>query len=151
MPMRMTRHWMLPFLVLGLAALLMGCARIGGPGGSTSEKAVPCAGSVLADAPTPTVILRNSDTNHAASVLLGAVVEVQMDAQHTWQLDSVTPAGVLTPVGPQGVVQKSACVWDFRVTGAGEATISLVGGALCAPNQPCPMYAILAKFTIHAA
>lgn len=145
------RRWWVALLVIMLASLLMGCAGIGGPGGSTNQKAIPCTGSVLADAPTPTIILRNSDANHDVSVPIGAVIEIQMDAEHTWSLESVTPGGVLTPVGPQGVVQHNACVWDFRVAGAGDATISLVGGALCAPGQACPMYAILAKFTIHVA
>lgn len=144
-------RWWAALLLTLLASFLVGCAGYSGPGGSTSEKAIPCAGSVLADAPTPTVILKNSDANHDVSVPLGAVIEIQMDAEHTWSLESVTPAGILTPVGPQGVVQHNACVWDFRVAGAGDATISLVGGALCAPGQACPMYAILAKFTIHAA
>lgn len=144
------RSWpRLGALLLTLAFALAGCAGTGG--GSTSETALPCAGSVTPGAATPSVILHNADADHEVSVPVGAIVEIRMDGQHMWNLDTVTPGDVLTPIGAQGAFQQGECVWDFRVVNPGVATVQMVGGALCAPKQPCPAYAILVKFIIRAA
>jgi hypothetical protein len=147
------RRWLAPLLastlVLTLGASLAGCAWLGG--GSTSGTALPCNGSVISGAATPDITLRNADADQETPAPVGAVVEIRMDGQHTWNLDTVTPGDVLTPVGAQGVFQQGECVWDFLVANPGVTTVQMVGGALCAPNQPCPAYAIVAKFIIRSA
>lgn len=140
-------RWMAPLVALIVIVALAGCGGTGG--GTTSAKALPCHGSVIGGGATPSVTLRNADTNHETPAPVGAVVEIRMDGQHTWSLDTVTPSDALTPVGAQGALQQSECVWDFRVARAGVVTVSMVGGALCEPNQACPAYAILAKFIIR--
>lgn len=138
-------RWLAPLLVVTLA--LAGCAGMGG--GSTSETALPCNGHVIAGGATPTLTLRHADADHETPALVGSVVEIRLDGQHTWNLDTVTPGNALTPVGAQGALQQGECVWDFRVARPGVATVQMVGGALCAPGQPCPAYAILARFIIR--
>lgn len=144
------RHGGFGLMALLAVALLAGCASVAGPGGGTTGTLPPpCTGKSLGAVTASVVTMRGSDANHDVGVPVGHVVEIQLDAQHTWQLDSVTPAGALTAVGAQGIVRDGACVWDFQVARAGDATVTFVGGALCARGQPCPAYAILAKFTIH--
>lgn len=141
------RRWLAPLVALTMALALAGCAGTGG--GTTSATALPCAGNVMSGGATPSVTLRNADADHETPLPVGSVVEIRMDGQHTWNLDTVTPRDALTPIGAQGALQQGECVWDFRMAKAGLATVQLVGGALCQPNQPCPAYAILAKFTIR--
>lgn len=137
-------------LAMALAATLAGCGGFGGPGGGTTGTLPPpCTGKSLGNVSAIVVTVRGSDSGHDVGVPVGHVVEIQMDVHHTWQFESVAPEGILTPVGSQGIVLGDACVWDFQVAQAGDATVTLVGGALCAIGQPCPAYAILAKFTIH--
>ncbi|MDE3231524.1 MAG: hypothetical protein KGO05_16720 [Chloroflexota bacterium] len=156
------RHGGFGLAALLLVALLAGCAGVAGPGGGTSGSPSrgpgggtsgtlppPCTGTSLGAVSAQVVTLRGGDANHDVGVPVGWVVEIQMDTRHTWRLESVAPASALTLVGAQGIVQNGACVWDFQVARAGDATVTLVGGALCPTGQACPMYAILAKFTIH--
>ncbi len=141
------RGWASPLLAVALVAALAGCAGLGG--GSTSEPVLPCNGRVISDGVTPILTLRNADADHEVSAPVGSVVEIRMDGQHAWNLGTVTPAGALTLIGAQGVLEKGECVWDFRVAQTGVATVQMVGGAHCQPNHPCPAYAILAKFIIR--
>lgn len=148
-------------LVAMLAMLLAGCGGAGATaGGATSgvggsrtpiAKTLPCSGSVGASGAAPSVTLRNSDASHDATAPVGATVEFRMDGQHVWRLGSVTPSSALTPVGAQGALQQGACVWDFQVAQVGDAVVLFTGTALCQPNQACPQYALLAKFTIHGS
>ena len=150
--------WLAALLTIGILVPLAGCGAVGGPGagvsgtpsvGTSGTLPPPCTGKSLGNSISPAVTVRWNDANHDVSASVGDVVEIQMDVQHVWQLESVTPLDALTPVGSQGVVLNGACVWDFQVARAGDAEVSLVGGALCPIGHACPMYAILAKFTIH--
>ena len=141
------RRWAPSLMALLLTLVLAGCAGTGG--GSTSARALPCAGRVTPPAVAPSVTLRDADAGHETPARVGSVVEIRLDGQHTWNLDSVTPSDALTPTGAQGALQQGACVWDFRVAKAAVATVQMVGGALCQPHQPCPAYAMLAKFIIR--
>ena len=95
--------------------------------------------------------MRNADSGRTVSIAVGAVVEIRLDGKHVWHLDGVQPASALTVAGASGALEQGDCVWDFAAAQPGDATVSFVGGALCQPGQACPMYAILARFTIHAS
>jgi hypothetical protein len=162
MPRRVDGWWRwLVALVALLALFLAGCGGTGaagggatsgtGGGGASTAQTLPCGGSRSASSETPSAMLRNTDANHAATVPVGAVVEVRLDGTHVWKLGTVTPQGALTPDGAQGALEQSDCVWDFQVARAGDAVIAFTGAALCQPNQMCPQYALLASFTIHGA
>jgi hypothetical protein len=71
-----------------------------------------------------------------------------MDGKHVWRLSGVTPSGALTLVAAQGALEQGDCVWDFQIAQARDATVSFTGTALCAPQQACPQYALVADFTI---
>ncbi len=158
MNMSAWRRWLAPQIILTLLALLVaGCGGAGGGGtasGSGSPTTVatppPCNGPAPVVGVAPTVTLRNTDAYHTASVPLGSVVEIRLDGKHKWSLGGVAPSGALTTVGAQGTLMQGECVWDFTVAQPGDATVSFVGTALCAPNMPCPQYAMLIKFIIHA-
>ncbi len=145
------RRWLAAQMALALVALLVaGCNGLGSiGGGSTSATALPCDGAVLAGGGAPSVTLRSTDADHVATAAVGSVVEIRMDGQHAWHAAVVTPADALTPVGAQGALEHGECVWEYQVAQVGDASVEINGGALCLPKQPCPLYAILATFTIH--
>jgi hypothetical protein len=140
-----------------LALLVAGCggagaaggATGGGGGGSSHARALPCKGSVEAGGGAPSVTLRNTAASREATVPVGALVEIRLDGQHAWNNALVTPKDALLPVGAQGALEHGDCVWDYQVAQVGDAQVMIVGGALCQPDQMCPMYAIVATFTIH--
>jgi hypothetical protein len=162
------RHWLAAQLTLALVALLVallvaGCGGAGAVGGGTtgagsgagsgsaSVTKLPCNGSVGAGGGAPSVTLRSSDASHQASAPVGALVEIRMDGRHVWRLGVAAPNGALTAVGAQGALEQGECVWDFRVAQAGDAVVTFTGTALCQPQQMCPQYALLARFTVHGS
>ena len=161
--MRASGHRSNAWVALWLAAALMtmlltGCGAAGAVGGGSSGRPgvttpsgtvpPPCAGAPVGGA-TPHVTLGVSDENHTVSVPVGDVVEIRLDGQHVWRPGSVSPASALTPIGPQGVLEQGACVWEFRVARPGDAVVTFIGTALCPPNTMCPQYALVARFALH--
>jgi hypothetical protein len=83
------------------------------------------------------------------SARVGDVVQVRLPATERWHQPTV--AGGLTLLAPSAVldVGLDVCFWNFKATASGDATLEFVGGALCAANEPCPLYAILQRFLVH--
>jgi hypothetical protein len=83
------------------------------------------------------------------SAHVGDLIQVQLPVTQRWG-DPKISGGVslLAPAGVQDTA-RNVCFWNFKATSKGDATIEFVGGALCAPNQPCPLYAILESYLVH--
>ncbi len=153
-------HRALAVAVALLGLLLASCGAAGGAsngggatsgaGGHSTATTLPCDGAPATPSTAPGVTLRNNAAGQTTHVLVGAVVEIRLDGKHALRREDIKPTGALAPTGAQGAPEHGDCVWDFTVAQQGVATVSFVGGALCQPTQACPMYAILATFTIHA-
>lgn len=145
---------------IAVAAILAlaGCSSTIGSGGSaTATPSRPDGGKLTVrgcpgplgtvnDAGTPALILTNQTRNGETHV--GDLVQVQVSASYHWMdIRASSNLAVRSPAGIQDSAQ-DVCAWTFRALSAGAASVHLIGGALCEPNQPCPAYAVLAEFTI---
>ncbi len=163
----MQRHGHAPVLggvVLALATLLTvaGCgatsgAANGSHGSTTATPGSPGIGKLTVrgcpgplgtanDAGTPALVLTNQRKSGNAHV--GDLIQVQVPATYRWtHIDASSNLALQQPAGIQDS-SRNVCVWTYRALGAGAASVSLVGGALCEPMQPCPAYAVAANFMI---
>ena len=99
----------------------------------------------------PTIILTTKQEQQTTQAQVGDLIEVRLPASSHWDTLTASVGPALAAYQPQGAFDSSlnACVWDFGVVQRGDVPLQFTGGALCATDAPCPMYAILAEFTIH--
>lgn len=163
---RYRRMWKQSLLLRLLAALaltlaLAGCGAAGAVGSGTTSggssggtpgaTTSPCRGSIGSGRPTPAVIMRAGNSINTANAHVGDVVEIRLDTEHVWQLNTVSPADALQAVGAQGAPLQGACAWDFRMLRAGDVTVTFTGSPNCHPPEMCPAYALLAEFSIQSS
>lgn len=150
-------------LTLILAFVLVACGSNGGtgsPSGSTptttptsvgTTAAHGCPGGVTANPPqgTANVIVQFKKSENTATAHKGDVIEVRLPFGHVWS-GPTTSQGVLqlqTPYGYASAAAK-ACIWRFTAVDTGTAQLSFSGRPICPKGAMCPMYVLLAHFTI---
>jgi hypothetical protein len=74
------------------------------------------------------------------------LVQVRLPSTQQWTLTGANGIEVLQPAGIQSA---GACIWNFRATQAGTATMSFTGRPLCEPRTPCPQYILAETFTVN--
>ncbi|MEO7000246.1 MAG: hypothetical protein ABI068_00400 [Ktedonobacterales bacterium] len=149
------------------AAALVGCAPVPGIGASLPSNGTPvathathggglavkpCAGPIIDGHTTQAaIILTQRQERQTIQAQVGDVIEVRLPANYRWDGISGQLGSTLAMRQPQGSLDNSlgACVWDFAAVQRGEVLLQFTGGALCASDAPCPMYAIIAEFTLR--
>jgi hypothetical protein len=83
------------------------------------------------------------------SAHVGDLIQVQLPVTQRWGNPRIN--GGLSLLAPSGVQDSThnVCFWNFTATAKGDATIEFVGGALCEPNRPCPLYARVESYVVH--
>lgn len=158
------------FAALALVALLtLALAGCGGAGASTSRTGgassggstlkgppqtgltvMPCHSSLAAVLP-PTITLQSMDARTPVSAHVGDIISISLDGQHRWSLNGLSAGGALTPLTAQGALVNGDCLWQFKASAPGDATVNYSGQPLCDPTQQCPQYALALTYTIRVA
>ena len=163
-----------PVGALALLLMLAGCGLSSGatgganpanPGGGGGAGVRPCSGGYGSVSDVGHVALVLSPSSPQATVTpggggpapkegsahLGDIIQVQLPVTQRWSNPRIS--GGVSLLAPAGVHDnaRNVCFWNFKATSKGDATIAFVGGALCAPNRPCPLYAIPESYLVHVA
>lgn len=154
---------------VGLGVALAGCGYttvpvnpggpISGSGGSASTgpgsgmTVRPCTGpyATIAVEGQPDLVLTDATPDHAGTVAVGGLVQVQLQASWHWSLGKTSSNLVATQYDGAFDQTRDLCFWNLRAQSAGSATINLSGTALCEPNQQCPMIARAETFTVQVS
>jgi len=153
-------------LTLILAFVLAACGSNGGtttgaPSSSTPTTAPTtvntaaargCPAGVVANPPqTPAnVIVQFGSGTHVVTAHSGDVIEFLLPFGQRWS-GPTTSQGVLqlqTPYGYAATAAK-ACVWRFVAVNSGTTQLNFSGRAICVKGAMCPMYVLLAHFTVN--
>ena len=166
-----------PLGALALLLMLAGCGLSSGatgganpanpanPGGGGGAGARACSGGYGSVSDLGHVALVLSPSSPQATVTpggggpapregsahVGDIIQVQLPVTQHWGNPRISGGvSLLAPAGVQDNA-RNVCFWNFKATAKGDATIDFVGGALCAPNRPCPLYAIPESYLVHVA
>lgn len=109
----------------------------------------PCQGAYDASV-TPALTLGDVSHMKSGTAHVGDTIAVRMDGQHAWNLGPISPGDAVSASSHDGMFDKadSSCVWLFHAGATGAATITLIGKALCNPNQACPQYVINQTYNV---
>lgn len=130
------------------------------PSTTSSTSATSTTTSV---APTTSTTMRRTTTTVAAIVRLGAsddrrtvqvargtTVAVDLRTQgQRWSEPQSSDQRVLTRTSGGEDAQTGEATAKFTAAATGSAQVAATGGALCPPDQPCPMYAMQWSVTIE--
>lgn len=123
---------------------------------TTTERPAPPATPTTAVPAPPTsgapqsVALGVGDNHRTVRVARGGSVRVDLHApSQRWSEPQSTDQRVLTRTSGGQNAQTGEATATFSASAAGTAQIQATGGALCPPQQPCPMYAILWSVTVE--
>lgn len=111
-----------------------------------------CPGGVAANPPqgTANVIVQYKKSITTVNASKGDVIEFHMPFGEQWT-GPTTSQGVLQLQTPYGYVSTTAkaCVWRFVAADTGTAQLNFSARAICAKGAMCPMYVLLAHFTVN--
>jgi hypothetical protein len=100
-------------------------------------------------APAP-VALGVADDHRTVQVARGTAVSVDLRSQgQRWSEPQSTDQRVLTRTSGAEDAQTGEATAMFTAAATGSAQLQATGGALCPPDQPCPMYAVQWSVTIE--
>jgi hypothetical protein len=123
---------------------------------SSTVTATGCPGGINTNASTAPadVTLTQSDSkpnSEGVPVKKGATVEFQLAQGHAWKTPTIDPQGLLQPTGSEGYISATdhTCNWRYVAANIGTEQVNFEGGAICTPGQACPLYLIVASFTLE--
>ena len=97
-------------------------------------------------APDPHFDVLITDHDRDVAVKLGQRVEVYLPQAHgmtRWSQVVADDTTVLQPINSGIVAPANATIGAFLAVKSGAANLTAYASAQCAPNQACPMYAML--------
>jgi hypothetical protein len=132
-------------LVAAFGLLVVACGATG-VGSGSNPSPTPSQGTGVGFDVTAT------EQDHAVSMRVGQKLEVIL---HTaggvgfWNQPQSSDTKTLQPIVDTGATAvRGVTLAAFRATSAGQVKVTAVGGPLCSPGQPCPMYAVLYSLTV---
>ncbi len=121
--------------------------------GTPSQAVTGCPSSAAAPAnpPAPNETIQEADGNRTTQANVGDIVSVNLPSSSqfhwTYQTAPLTGLQLLSPAGYYDAAHQ-ACVWNFKVNGAGQNVLAFVRQPTCAKGKLCSPIEIYFRFAL---